>query len=377
LQKINNLIIVSIALLTAIGIIFSYSLSIFLEINKNLSFYHFLNRYIFFFFLEFLTIIILSRLDPDKYFNIIGWSIFILSSILLIVLPFLPSSLAPTIKGAHRWINIGIIKISPVEFFKIGVIFFLSWSFTRKVGNKSLKEELLQILYYVIFLGFFWVFIIVYQSDLGQVILMLIIFTLMLFIAGGKLQTVGIISILGIIFFMIAIIIAPYRLYRIKLWLIRIHQIFFNDSSNIPEISHSQIQQSINTIYQGGFFGNGIGNGDFKLGYLSDINTDFVLSGIAEETGFLGIFIIVILILILIYGIFKIAFRINKKEYQLFAFGIGSLIGVEFLFNAFGITGMIPLKGLTVPFISYGGSSLIALSIGIGMVLMISKKVKL
>ena len=377
MQKINNLIIVSIALLTAIGIIFSYSLSIFLEINKNLSFYHFLNRYIFFFFLEFLTIIILSRLDPDKYFNIIGWSIFILSSILLIVLPFLPSSLAPTIKGAHRWINIGIIKISPVEFFKIGVIFFLSWSFTRKVGNKSLKEELLQILYYVIFLGFFWVFIIVYQSDLGQVILMLIIFTLMLFIAGGKLQTVGIISILGIIFFMIAIIIAPYRLYRIKLWLIRIHQIFFNDSSNIPEISHSQIQQSINTIYQGGFFGNGIGNGDFKLGYLSDINTDFVLSGIAEETGFLGIFIIVILILILIYGIFKIAFRINKKEYQLFAFGIGSLIGVEFLFNAFGITGMIPLKGLTVPFISYGGSSLIALSIGIGMVLMISKKVKL
>ena len=377
MQKINNIILISVALLTAIGIIFSYSLSIFLEMNRDLSFYHFLNRYIFFFFIEFTMIIIISKLDPDKFFNLIGWSIFIISSILLVILPFLPSSLAPTIKGAHRWINIGIIKISPVEFFKIGVIFFLSWSFTRKVGNKKLKEELLQILYYIIFLGFFWIFIIVYQSDLGQVILMLIIFTLMLFIAGGKLHTVGIISITGIILFMIAIIIAPYRLYRIKLWLIRIHQIFFNDSSNIPEISHSQIQQSINTIYHGGFFGNGIGNGDFKLGYLSDINTDFVLAGISEEVGFWGIFLIVILILILIYGIFKIAFRVEKKEYQLFAFGIGSLIGVEFLFNAFGITGMIPLKGLTVPFISYGGSSLIALSIGIGMVLMISKKAKL
>ena len=377
MQKINNIILISVALLTAIGIIFSYSLSIFLEMNRDLSFYHFLNRYIFFFFIEFTIIIIISKLDPDKFFNLIGWSIFIISSILLVILPFLPSSLAPTIKGAHRWINIGIIKISPVEFFKIGVIFFLSWSFTRKVGNKKLKEELLQILYYIIFLGFFWIFIIVYQSDLGQVILMLIIFTLMLFIAGGKLHTVGIISITGIILFMIAIIIAPYRLYRIKLWLIRIHQIFFNDSSNIPEISHSQIQQSINTIYHGGFFGNGIGNGDFKLGYLSDINTDFVLAGISEEVGFWGIFLIVILILILIYGIFKIAFRVEKKEYQLFAFGIGSLIGVEFLFNAFGITGMIPLKGLTVPFISYGGSSLIALSIGIGMVLMISKKAKL
>jgi len=377
LQKINNVILISVALLTAIGIIFSYSLSIFLEMNKNLSFYHFLNRYIFFFFIEFFIIIIISKLNPDKFFNLIGWSIFIISSILLVILPFLPSSLAPTIKGAHRWINIGIIKISPVEFFKIGIIFFLSWSFTRKVGNKNLKEELLQILYYIIFLGFFWIFIIVYQSDLGQVILMLIIFTLMLFIAGGKLHTVGIISITGIILFMIAIIMAPYRLYRIKLWLIRIHQIFFNNSSNIPEISHSQIQQSINTIYHGGFFGNGIGNGDFKLGYLSDINTDFVLAGISEEVGFWGIFLIVILILILIYGIFKIAFRVEKKEYQLFAFGIGSLIGVEFLFNAFGITGMIPLKGLTVPFISYGGSSLIALSIGIGMVLMISKKAKL
>ena len=377
MQKINNVILISVALLTAIGIIFSYSLSIFLEMNKNLSFYHFLNRYIFFFFIEFFIIIIISKLNPDKFFNLIGWSIFIISSILLVILPFLPSSLAPTIKGAHRWINIGIIKISPVEFFKIGIIFFLSWSFTRKVGNKNLKEELLQILYYIIFLGFFWIFIIVYQSDLGQVILMLIIFTLMLFIAGGKLHTVGIISITGIILFMIAIIMAPYRLYRIKLWLIRIHQIFFNNSSNIPEISHSQIQQSINTIYHGGFFGNGIGNGDFKLGYLSDINTDFVLAGISEEVGFWGIFLIVILILILIYGIFKIAFRVEKKEYQLFAFGIGSLIGVEFLFNAFGITGMIPLKGLTVPFISYGGSSLIALSIGIGMVLMISKKAKL
>jgi len=379
LQKVDILTLIIVVILMIIGAVFSYSLPVFLEMRTHLSHYHFVSHYIIFAIFGLIIMILLAKANPDKWFDIIGWGFFLLSGILLIIMPFLPKFLAPTINGAHRWINLGIFKLAPVEFFKIGVIFFLAWSFNRKLGNMTLKEELIQIIYYFMLLGIFWTFIVVYQSDLGQVIVMLAIFILMLFAAGGKLQSVGILFLIGIIGFIIAILIAPYRLNRIKLWLIRMHEIFFKDEStvNLAAISHSQIQQSINAIYHGGILGTGIGNGIFKLGYLSDVHTDFVLAGIAEESGIIGISLIIILIASLVYRIFKIAYRLENKKYQLFTFGVGSLIAFQFLFNGLGITGMLPLKGLTVPFLSYGGSSLIALSIGIGMVLMLSKKADL
>ncbi len=378
MQRADILIFIIVTILMIIGSVFSYSLPTFLEMRTGLSQYHFVIRYIVISFFGMGIMILLAYLNTDKWFNKIGWAILIISSILLVIMPFLPHSLAPTINGARRWINLGIVKLAPVEFFKIGMIFFLSWSFTRKMGNKSLGEELKQIFIYILFLGFFWFFVVAYQSDLGQVIVMLAIFILMLLIAGGKFQTIGIISAFGMIGFIIAIIIKPYRMERIRLWLNRMSEIFFpNSDTHSSIISNGQIQQSLNAIYHGGTFGTGIGNGIFKLGFLSDVHTDFVLSGIAEESGIIGISIIIILISLLIYRIFKISYRSEKKEYQLFAFGIGSLIAIQFIFNALGVTSLIPLKGLTVPFLSYGGSSLLALCIGIGMVLMISKRAKL
>ena len=378
MQKADVLTFIIVAILMIIGGIFSYSLPVFLEMKTNMSQFHFLIRYIVISIFGLIIMIIFSLLNPDKWFNKIGWTIVVISSILLVIMPFLPHSLAPTINGAKRWINFGIVKLAPVEFFKIGVIFFLSWTFTRKMGNKSFKNEIKQILIYLGFLSFFWFFIIAYQSDLGQVIVMLLIFILMLLIAGGKFQTVGIISAVGIIIFIISILIKPYRLKRFKAWLNRMNEIFFSNQNTHPSIiSTGQIQESLNSIYHGGIFGKGIGNGIFKLGYLSDVHTDFVLAGIAEESGIIGISIIIILISLLIYRIFKISFRSEKKEYQLFAFGIGSLIAIQFIINALGVTSLFPLKGLTVPFLSYGGSSLLAFCIGIGMVLMISKKAKM
>ncbi len=378
MQRPDILIFIIVAILMIIGSVFSYSLPVFLEMRMGLSQFHFVIRYIVISFFGLGIMILFASLNPEKWFNKIGWSILIISSLLLIIMPFLPHSLAPTINGARRWINLGIVKLAPVEFFKIGMIFFLSWTFTRKMGNKSLSEELKQIFIYLGFLGFFWFFIVAYQSDLGQVVVMLSIFILMLFIAGGKFQTVGIIFGFGMILFIIAIIIKPYRMERIKLWINRMSEIFFpNSDTHTSIISNGQIQESLNAIYHGKILGTGIGNGIFKLGFLSDVHTDFVLAGIAEETGIIGISIIIILISALIYRIFKISYRSEKKEYQLFAFGIGSLIAIQFIFNALGVTSLIPLKGLTVPFLSYGGSSLLALCTGIGMVLMISKKAKI
>ncbi len=378
MQKPDILIFIIITVLMIIGAVFSYSLPVFLEMRKGLGEFHFVFRYVIVSFAGFFIMVIFSRLNPQKWFNFLGWGILLISGFLLLAMPFLPHSLAPTINGARRWINLGFFKLAPVEFFKIGIIFFLSWSFTRKMGNKTLKEELKQIIPYIVLLGIFWFFILAYQSDLGQVIVMLFIFSLMLLIAGGRFQTVGILFLIGAFLFTIAVLAKPYRLERIKLWINRISEIFFPNAQNSGGIaSFSQIQQSLNAIYHGGIFGTGIGNGVFKLGFLSDVHTDFVLAGIAEETGIIGISLIIILISALIYRIFKISFRSEKKEYQLFAFGYGSLIAIQFIFNALGVTSVIPLKGLTVPFLSYGGSSLLAFCIGAGMVLMISKKAKI
>jgi cell division protein FtsW len=375
LQKIDFVIFIIVAILMLIGALFSYSLPIYLERIKNLSEYHFVSRYLFFGTIGIIIIIIIAKLEPDIWFERIGWIILTISAILVITMPFLPENIAPIINGAKRWIKIASFKFTPVEFFKIGVIFFLSWSFTRKVKDfPSLKEEIKMIIPYFIILGGFWYLILAYQSDLGQVIVMGVLFAFLLFIAGGRFQTFTMIIAIGIFVFITAILSSKYRYERFKAWLHLMTNNFFPNIKIESKIGYEQVQESLNAIYHGGIFGQGIGKGIFKLGFIPDIHTDFVLAGIAEETGIIGISVIIILILSLVYRIYKIANRSSKKEYQLFAFGIGTLIMIQFIFNGFGATSLIPIKGLTVPFLSYGGSSLLSLCIAIGMVLMISKK---
>lgn len=378
MQKVDSLIFIIVAILMLIGALFSYSLPLYLEQVKNLSKYHFVIRYLIFACAGFIIIIGLASLKPEKWFNKIGWIVLGISSILVIIMPFLPENIAPVINGAKRWINLGIVKFSPVEFFKIGVIFFLSWSFTRQVKeNFSLKKEIKLIGRYLLILGVFWYLIFAYQSDLGQIIVMGVLFAFLLFIAGGKFKTFTLILAGGIVVFIIGILSSEYRYARFKAWLHLMTNNFFPNIKIENAKSYIQVQEALNAIYHGGITGKGIGNGIFKLGFLSDVHTDFVLAGIAEESGIIGISLITILILALVYRIYKIANRSEKKEYQLFAFGVGTLIMIQFIFNGLGVTSLIPIKGLTVPFISYGGSSLLALSIAIGMVLMISKRAKL
>jgi cell division protein FtsW len=379
LQKVDIIIFVIVAIFLLIGALFSYSLPIYLETAKNLGEYHFVGRYLLFGSVGFGFMIFLAYLNPDRWFNKIGWAILIFSAILVAAMPFLPESIAPVINGARRWIKIGPFKFSPVEFFKIGVIFFLSWSFTRRVKDiNSLQEEIKLIIPYLVILGGFWFLILAYQSDLGQVMVMALVFAFMLLVAGGRFQTFTLIISGGIIVFILAVFSSHYRLARFKAWLALMSSNFFpHPLVDASSASYGQVKASLNAIHHGGILGQGIGNGVFKLGFLSDVHTDFVLAGIAEETGIVGISLIVILFSVLIYRIFKIANRSEKKEYQLFAFGIGTLLSLQFILNALGVTSVIPIKGLTVPFLSYGGSSLFANLTAIGMVLMISKRAKL
>jgi len=206
----------------------------------------------------------------------------------------------------------------------------------------------------------------------------------MLMFAGGSFKFF--ISLMGgaFAFFIIFIFTAEHRILRIKSWWsLAQNQIlaFFPDAiaSKLRVESYSepyQISHSLNAINNGGLFGSGLANGTFKLGFLSEVHTDFVLAGIAEEFGFIGVLVVTLVFLAILQRIFRIANRTGDAKSFLFSVGIGLLIAFTFLINAYGISGLTPIKGISIPFLSYGGSAMIAMAVGIGMVLMASKKIK-
>ena len=354
--------------------------------------FYFFNRFLFFSMLGLIIMYLFSQCNPDKCISVIGWSLFLLGGLAIFLMPTpILSSYCPMIKGAKRWIRVFGFSIAPIEFFKIGLIYFFAWSFSRKLVPQqfsTLKEEVKAIFPYLAVLGFVAFYVVIFQSDLGETLLILMIFLVMLsFTKVSSKVFAGLLSI-GIIVFLIGIFQKEYRLERLKSSLYNLYlmlpesiQNFFDISISSTDISY-QIRQSINAIYNGGFTGVGIGNGELKLGFLSDVHTDFVLAGIAEETGFLGVLLVMITFLILVWRILRISNRIEAKThndyvFKLFTAGIAILISIETILNIMGIIGLFPLKGLPIPFVSYGGSAIIGFSIAIGMVLMISKKANL
>jgi len=372
--------------LIGVGVVFSLSLPVFTVLFYNYSPYHFFIRQ---FAVGMVGIFImwgLSNLNPDKYLKGIGFFIFFACILTMSLMHYLPESLVTESGGARRWIRLPGFSIAPVEFFKIGFVYFLAWSFARKLDEeqKSLKDEIKLILPYIgVFILVIYL-IAILQNDLGQVIVLALTLAVMAFFAGTSFKFFSLAILGSVLVFTTAVVSSEHRILRIKTWWATIQNMvlsFFPESiastlrvEDAPE--PYQISHSLNAIKHGGLFGEGLGSGIFKLGFLSEVHTDFVLAGITEEIGALGVVCITLIIFVIIYRIFRISGRSQNRVYYLFSLGIGLLIVFSFLMNAYGITSITPIKGIAVPFLSYGGSSLLALCVGIGMVLMVSKKAR-
>ena len=374
-------------LLIGISIIFSYSLSSYIVVLFGYSDFHFVIRQSAFGLLAILIMWTLSQLDPDVWLKRLGLTLFVGSFVLMLAMPFMPSSLVSEVGGAKRWIKVAGFSLAPVEFFKVGFIYFLAWSFSRKLGHHGgmgLKQEFMRIAPYLVFFVFVMGLIAVMQKDLGQVVVLSLALLFMLIFAGSSGKVFMTLMGSALTFFMIFIFTADHRIARIKSWwsLAQTQLEPFLPSWLLGKLhveSYSepyQISHSLNAINNGGLFGAGLANGTFKLGFLSEVHTDFVLAGIAEEFGFLGVLLVTLIFLAILQRIFRIANRTRDEKSYLFSIGIGLVIAFTFLINAFGISGITPIKGISVPFLSYGGSAMIAASIGIGMVLMASKNIK-
>ncbi|RXJ99711.1 cell division protein [Arcobacter sp. CECT 8986] len=391
-QSNNNepdyILFLLVSILITISIIFSYSLTIytvqFFEYNQ----FHFFVRQLFVGVLSLIIMWGFSQLNPDKFVGKLSMTLFIIFFLLMAVMPFLPGSLVTESGGANRWIRLPGVSLSPVEFFKVGFIYFLSWSFHRRVmvmpKKMTLKEELLLLApYFGTFL--LVVFLVAFlQKDLGQVVLLGVILIVLLVFANRSFKVFLSLGASALIAFVVLIISAPHRINRIYSWwamnqdgILAIMPEWVDNYLRIDELPEPyQVSHSLNAIHNGGFFGQGISLGDIKLGFLSEVHTDFVLAGITEEIGLVGLLFILFILFSIVWRIFIISRRVNNPIYHLFTLGIALMIIIAFLINSYGISGIIPIKGIAVPFLSYGGSSMLSMAIAIGLVLSISRTIK-
>lgn len=379
--------IVSLLILTSM--VFSYSLSIYTVTYFEYNQFHFFIRQTVVGLVGMGVMWFLSQLNPSKYFDYIGVFLLIFFFILMCLVPFIGSEAL----GAKRWIRLPGFSIAPVEFFKIGFAYFLARSFAKNLLDKpkhmGVRDEFKLYLPYFGVLAVLVGVIAIAQKDFGQTVLIFALTFVLLMFANRSYRIfvfAGIVGILGVIGLIVA---APHRINRIFSWWSMVQDsilsIFPSSVATALRVKDFpepyQVGHSLNAIHNGGFTGTGLGEGAIKMGFLSEVHTDFVLAGISEEIGFIGLLVVISLLLMAVIRIFRISRKLITEhknpnfKYHLFTLSIGILISIALLINFGGITGSIPIKGMAVPFLSYGGSSILSLSIAIGLVLSISRKV--
>ena len=290
-----------------------------------------------------------------KYANLI-----LGACIILLILVAIPG-IGTIRNGARSWFGIGGFGIQPSEFAKIAlVIFTAKYMALNQKYMEKFKKGMLPVLL-ILALSFI---LIMLQPDFGTAFILVMAILGMLFVGGGNMKFFKILFIIGLIGFAALVIVAPYRIDRITA--------FINPWQD-PLGGGFQIIQSMYAISPGGLLGQGIGGSIQKHFYLPEPQTDFIFSIITEELGILGASIICLLYLTIIYRGFKIAVTTNDPFAKFLAFGITFSIAFQTLLNLFVVVGLIPVTGVTLPFISYGGSSLLMNMFSVGILLNISK----
>ncbi|MDF7667132.1 cell division protein FtsW [Orbaceae bacterium ESL0727] len=305
-----------------------------------------------------LCLMVVTLYIPIKHWQ--QWSIILL--MLAIIMLAIVLLIGSSINGASRWIPLGVFNFQPAELAKLSLFCFLAsylvrksdevqngfWGFFKPMAIMAVLSVLLLL-----------------QPDLGTVIVLFIVTIGILFIAGARMWQFIAILLVGVSAVTSLILFESYRLTRL---------LTFLDPWKDPTGSGYQLTTSLMAIGNGGLLGQGLGNSVRKLGYLPESHTDFIFSVISEELGYFGVIAVLLLLFFLTFKALAIGYRALNVGMQ-FAGYLACEIGIWFGFQTFvnvGVTsGMLPTKGLTLPFISYGGSSLIIMSVAVAILLRI------
>ncbi|WP_338107653.1 FtsW/RodA/SpoVE family cell cycle protein [Mammaliicoccus lentus] len=364
-------------ILGIIGIIFIYSASMVPArmgsltngniINSN----HFMVRQSIFLFVGTLIVLFIAYfVDIDALKAKAFQQFIIIGVIILLIITLI---LGSEINGSKNWLNLGFFSIQSSEFLKLASIIYLSYIIDKKMSQARIYN-IKTLLPPLFMLGFGLVLILV-QGDLGGTILNIgiILFILMYSDIKNivKIQLFGSISLPFVIYLIYTLIFDTkntYRLNRIKV----IMEPFKYENGEGYQLSNSLL-----AIGNGGVTGQGMGNGIMKLGYLPEPHTDFIFSVLAEEAGLIGVIAVIALYMYITFKGIIYANTTKNNYYKIICIGVVSYLFLQVFINLAGISGIIPLTGVTLPLLSYGGSSLLSISVAFGLLLATTKKINM
>lgn len=360
-KKLDKPLFIATIVISLFGLLMIYSASsIWAEYKFSDAFYYVKHQAIFF-LVGIILMLIISKIDYEFYYK--KSNLIIIICLILLILVLIPG-IGSIRNGSRSWFGIGSFGIQPSEAAKLGLIIFTS-KFLSNSQNfiKSYKKGVFPILgITLLFFG-----LIMLQPDLGTGVILVMAIVAMLFVAGVNMKFFFGAGIIGVIGIVILIIIAPYRMDRITSFL---------DPWSDALGTGFQIIQSLYAIGPGGLLGTGFGNSVQKHFYLPEPQTDFIFSIIAEEFGVAGAFIVVGLFAIILWRSIKIATHTKDLFSKYLAFGIIFQLLFQTLMNLMVVIGMIPVTGVTLPFLSYGGSSLLVSMSSMGIILNIGRHSK-
>ncbi|UHA59380.1 stage V sporulation protein E [Metabacillus litoralis] len=351
------LVILTLLLLT-IGLIMVYSASAVWATYKFDDSFFFAKRQLLFAGVGVIAMFFIMNVD---YWTWRTWSKMLIIICFFLLIAVLIPGIGMERNGSRSWIGVGAFSIQPSEFMKLAMIAFLA-KFLSENQKKitSFKKGLVPSLG-LVFTAFG---IIMLQPDLGTGTVMVGTCIVMIFVSGARVVHFAWLGLLGVVGFVALVLSAPYRIKRITSFL---------DPWEDPLGSGFQIIQSLYAIGPGGLFGQGLGQSRQKFFYLPEPQTDFIFAILAEELGFIGGSLVILLFGLLLWRGVRIALGAPDLYGSFLAIGIITMVAIQVMINIGVVTGLMPVTGITLPFLSYGGSSLTLMLMAMGVLLNVSR----
>ena len=376
LRYLDYSILIPYLILSTIGVIMVYSASSDILLVNSFSPSVYMKRQIIYFVAAFLffgipCFALKLKIFKNRKFvmSYLGISFFML--FFLIVLKVISHGKA-AINGAVGWINLGFINIQPVEVAKLSLVLYLAFVLSRRDG-KFVPGQIWHNLFGPTVISFMMIGLVILEPDFGGSAILFMIVFVMYSVSGipTKLAVYWLIGLfVGIVLLMLVLLVWTPGFIKDSYQFQRL--LAFVHPFKLEKTGGAQLVNSYYAIHNGGLFGVGLGNSMQKRGYLPEPYTDFILSITAEELGVIGAIVIISLLFFLMWRIMEVGIHADSQFNALVCFGVVTMIFTETLFNVGAVLGLLPITGVTLPFISYGGSSMIVLTAALGLVLNIS-----
>ena len=359
-HRYDRLLLVATLVLMSVGIVMVYSASVFAAETRWGDGAHFLKRQMLFAGIGVVALVTTLQI-PHQVWQKLAYAMLLVGFVLLVVV--LVPGVSSSVKGANRWIDLYVVRFQPAEAIKILFVIYLS-AFLANHRERLADWRVIWIPQMIVTAGI--VGLLMLQPDFGSSIICAGMMMLMVWLAGCRNLHLGALVLLVVPLGLVAIALEPYRVKRLFA--------FLSPDADPLGVGY-QINQALISFGSGDWTGVGLGGSRQKLLYLPDAHTDFIFSIIGEELGLVGVVVMVTLYGTVVWRGWTIARRATSPFGQLLAYGLTALIGFQAATNMAVATALLPTKGLTLPLVSYGGSSLIITSVAIGLLLNISRRI--